>query len=300
MLAGAVGVWGWRRAVGVGLAIVIAAGVAACGADGTGRDASGEVVAAGVVGLSDLRVGDCFNTPEEPLDNPVAGDGVGDVQLVPCGERHDLELFGLAGLEGDDYPSDDALDKQALEICGAEFELYAAQVQEASASGLAWFFPSGESWDDGDRQVMCALDTTDTTRDRSGAIIEVGGAHYGSLKVGDCFDTPDDFLNGRTGGRGGPTVRDGARERGLRRLRHRPRRFPGDDTLVDETEETCIMLLGSYTGVPFDDSDLSVWAFVPRADGWSLGEREARCVLYDSDLSKLTRSQKATDAGSSP
>ena len=68
MLAGAVGVWGWRRAVGVGLAIVIAVGVAACGADGTGRDASGEVVAAGVVGLSDLRVGDCFNTPEEPLD----------------------------------------------------------------------------------------------------------------------------------------------------------------------------------------------------------------------------------------
>lgn len=134
------------------------------------RDGSGEIAGAGDLEVMSLQAGDCFNDPED-FDEVVY-----DVAAVPCSEPHDNEAFAVqslaAAFPGDAFPGQEALWTHSYEICsGPLFDSYVGTRFLDSALDVFSFTPSSESWEQGDREFVCALyrldlgDLTDTARD---------------------------------------------------------------------------------------------------------------------------------------
>jgi hypothetical protein len=103
-----------------------------------------------------LQAGDCFNDPED-FDEEVF-----DVAAVPCSEPHDNEAFAVqslaAAFPGDAFPGQDALWEHSYEICsGALFDSYVGTRFLDSGLDVFSFTPSSESWDEGDREFVCAV-----------------------------------------------------------------------------------------------------------------------------------------------
>lgn len=123
--------------------------------DDASRDGTGEVVSSGDLDVMTLQIGDCFNDPAE------LEDVVFNVAAVPCARPHDNEVFAvhaIAGVFGDVYPGEEALDGHGYEVCsGGLFDAYVGTPYSDSALDVFTFTPTDESWGQGDRQVVCAL-----------------------------------------------------------------------------------------------------------------------------------------------
>jgi hypothetical protein len=125
------------------------------------RDGSGELVSAGDLDVMTLQVGDCFDDPEE-LDEVVF-----DVAAVPCSEAHDNEVYSLVPVTilGTAFPGDSALQDFSYEACvGEPFSQYVGSNYLDSALEVFTFTPTEESWDTGDRDVVCVLFKLDLTK----------------------------------------------------------------------------------------------------------------------------------------
>jgi Septum formation len=113
--------------------------------DGTAPASSAET------SVFDLQVGDCFSAD---------GDAVGSVLVVDCAEPHVYEVFGLIGHEaanGEPYPGDTAILEYGDEACRAPFGDYVGHDYETSVYWITTVTPSEETWDEGDREIVCAL-----------------------------------------------------------------------------------------------------------------------------------------------
>ncbi|WP_345712929.1 septum formation family protein, partial [Kineococcus glutinatus] len=103
-----------------------------------------------VVGVHDLRIGDCYQFPDE------AAEAVATVETVPCTSAHDAEVVTAFDLPAGDFPGEEEVQRTAEQRCGA---FVAGPVTAAAGvEGLAadWFAPTEEGWDlDGDRTVLC-------------------------------------------------------------------------------------------------------------------------------------------------
>lgn len=123
--------------------------------DDAGRDDSGAIVDAGDLDVMSLQVGDCFDDPQD-LDEVVF-----DVAAVPCSGPHDNEVFAVQALGasfGDSYPGDDALSNHTYEVCsGVLFDSFVGTSYVDSSLEVFTFTPTQESWDEGDREFVCAL-----------------------------------------------------------------------------------------------------------------------------------------------
>jgi hypothetical protein len=101
---------------------------------------------------SDLRVGDCF-------DAPVDMDEIDDVQHRPCGDQHDAEVFGVFvhhAARGAAYPSVDAFDDYAFDVCLPAFESYTGvHYFDHADLEIGYFYPVQSSWSEGDRGITC-------------------------------------------------------------------------------------------------------------------------------------------------
>lgn len=150
-----------RSAVGVGvirwaLALLVFGGwFLFTRLDDASRDRSGEIVGGGDLGVMAMQVGDCFDDPEE------AGVVV-DVAATPCSEPHDNEVFGVLSLAAafpdDAYPGEDPLWDHSFDICsGSLFDDYVGTSYRDSSLEVFSLTPSQESWEDGDREFVCAL-----------------------------------------------------------------------------------------------------------------------------------------------
>lgn len=121
--------------------------------DDANRDASGEIVEGGDLGVMTMQVGDCFDDPDSNL--------VYDVQAIPCSQPHDNEVFALGDVSGvfpNTHPGPGALDDYAYEQCiGSNFRSYVGVAYADSILGVFTLTPTEESWDDGDRGYICAL-----------------------------------------------------------------------------------------------------------------------------------------------
>jgi len=126
-----------RIALGLGLAVVLLAGCAQSQ-------------------ILELEVGTCFDDVDE-LFEPEGG--VPEVPIVDCDEPHDNEVYALFDLPDGDFPAD--LTERAIDGCLAPFSGYVGRSWESSRFEIAWLRPSPETWDDGDRQVICYLYDTD-------------------------------------------------------------------------------------------------------------------------------------------
>lgn len=125
------------------------------------------LVAACSSNVFDLEVGQCFDDPE-------SFDEVVNVDVVECAEPHDNEVFHVFDLADGDYPGEDEAEAGANDGCIAAFESFVESDFATSELDIRYLYPSAESWDDGDREVVCAL------FDRSGE--QITGSEEGSAR----------------------------------------------------------------------------------------------------------------------
>jgi hypothetical protein len=130
-----------RRAIAAlpaALALLVAAG---CG--GGGIDTS----------VFRIRPGDCF-------DDPAPGRQLRQVDVTPCDQPHDNEVFATvehpAGADFP-FPGHDGVVAHAEQACPGPFAAYVGIAYAQSRFSLFPIVPSRESWAKGDRQIICAL-----------------------------------------------------------------------------------------------------------------------------------------------
>lgn len=102
-----------------------------------------------------LRPGQCVDQPASPT-------GVEEVEVVPCDDPHDLEVFALVELPEGPYPGADGRSQAAQEACNERFAAYVGVEPSASALATGFLVPTEEGWQAGDREVVCLLYEPDT------------------------------------------------------------------------------------------------------------------------------------------
>lgn len=107
------------------------------------------------VSLLKLQVGDCFNSPEL---KGIKGDETvmaETVTLLPCKDKHDLEVYAVLPMRDGDYPGQTAIDRRAG-ACFPAFKRFVGKSYAQSRFEVFYTFPTEQSWDLlGDRNVTC-------------------------------------------------------------------------------------------------------------------------------------------------
>ena len=108
---------------------------------------------------ADLEAGDCYTNP-----NPGSGteeEQIVEVDLIPCDEPHQQEVYHVTEMPDGDYPGQDTLATKASDICATEFEGYVGSALEETELLAGYIIPTQESWDqEGDQAIMCTLGDT--------------------------------------------------------------------------------------------------------------------------------------------
>lgn len=123
-----------------------------------GSPPAGEPTAA-----NDLSPGDCFNTDGSQVD---------EVSVVDCEQPHFYEAFlNYDMTEGDDeaYPGDEAVLSDADGQCRPAFESYVGTAYDDSALYITVIRPSESTWGDGDRTVICVVNTENAATEMTGS-----------------------------------------------------------------------------------------------------------------------------------
>ena len=134
-----------------------AASDSAAGSEGVGPSdgaaASGSAAAGGeMISVFDLVVGDCFNAPE--------GDIVSEVERLDCDDPHTYEAYHSVdhpATSTDAYIGDEAMSDFAEEACLGAFEDFIGIPYEESALFYFYLQPTAETWNVGDREILCSV-----------------------------------------------------------------------------------------------------------------------------------------------
>lgn len=98
-----------------------------------------------------IKVGDCLN------DASVSGE-ISTVPIVKCSTPHDSEAYFSGNLDDGDFPGDDAIKQGAEQVCGPAFtDFVGAPYSEETGYDYSYYTPTKESWNAGDREVMCVV-----------------------------------------------------------------------------------------------------------------------------------------------
>lgn len=150
-----------RVAAPVLLAVALV-GISGCGildqaAEPAVRDeTSGEITESSEADVFSLKVGDCLN--QQASED---AEEVSSVPTVPCAEPHDSEAYAATDMADGEYPGDQAVMDQADTFCYDEFATFVGLSYDESELDLASFFPTPESWEEGDREIMCFVSSPD-------------------------------------------------------------------------------------------------------------------------------------------
>lgn len=115
------------------------------------RDDTGAIVSEGTIDAFQLQVGDCFN------DGSGMDAEVSDLPGVPCSEPHDFETYAVFDVALQDYPSEDEMSELAYTRCLERFDGFVGIDYENSVLDIVTLYPTTESWQQNDREVVCAL-----------------------------------------------------------------------------------------------------------------------------------------------
>lgn len=104
-----------------------------------------------------LAVGDCA------VGVPFDGSDVGAVELIDCGDLHDVEVYAVTTVRGEgDWPGAIAADEAAARACRA------AAAADLAGLDPGWqvkfLRPTADGWATGDRAVTCLITRTSGTR----------------------------------------------------------------------------------------------------------------------------------------
>lgn len=144
------------RRIAAGAAAAAAASLALTGCSLFGQDSpdrdpdTQEILEEGDVSVYEIRVGDCLDSAE------LSGE-LNSVPVVPCGEPHDAEIYDSVMLSGDEFPGEAEVGAQADEYCVGAFESFVGVAYEDSELYASTILPSADSWNDGDREVLCVI-----------------------------------------------------------------------------------------------------------------------------------------------
>ncbi len=105
-----------------------------------------------------LGDGDCFDDPDN------SGTEVIDVPIVDCADPHDNEVYATLDVSGDSYPGQNEVGNQADTGCLAGFEPFVGAPFETSELDYGWLTPTQESWDSGDREIVCFVYRVDLVK----------------------------------------------------------------------------------------------------------------------------------------
>jgi hypothetical protein len=111
------------------------------------RNAAGLISEGGQFGVFELRAGDCLPA--------VPDGGVDNLFVTPCAEPHEAEVFAIYTFPGPVYPGDDELDDLAFRACSDELSSYSLAAAEDTSTLITTFLPTRDSWDSGERRVVC-------------------------------------------------------------------------------------------------------------------------------------------------
>jgi hypothetical protein len=114
------------------------------------RDISGAIVGEGIVDAFEVKVGDCFD------DTDSSGE-VSSLPGVPCTDNHDNEAFAVIDLTLESYPGSEAMADIAYDSCMQRFEAFVGLDYESSTLDIYTMFPTNLSWNQNDREVVCAV-----------------------------------------------------------------------------------------------------------------------------------------------
>lgn len=112
------------------------------------RDAGGEVTTGGNETFAGVQVGDCANNLTEGVDT--------GVDLVPCSQPHQGQVFAIYDLPDGPYPGEDAAFSAAQSGCLVRVPAALGDAPEAQDLRTFVYFPQAANWSAGDRQVICA------------------------------------------------------------------------------------------------------------------------------------------------
>ena len=96
--------------------------------------------------VSNLSVGQCVQKPADPS---------APLTTVDCSSPHWGEVFFVAPIEDSTLPDYETLNDRAFEACTPAFADYVGTPYDESSLDTTWFFPSSNSWDNGDRIIAC-------------------------------------------------------------------------------------------------------------------------------------------------
>ena len=311
------------------LLAMCAVAFAACGGgdDETVRDANGNVIAGGEIGVFSLNVGDCFS------DLPVGE--ISSVSGVPCADDHLFEIYHLFDVDLDAFDSA-AIETAAAEGCNGAFESYMGVPVDTSYFNFEALQPSAGSWEQGDREVVClatpfdgsaisgtakgagllaeaaiadtttttaapattegsAEETTSTTAVPADETTVTTGASEGSqsvfeLNVGECYV---DLFGNQV-----QTVEPVScnEPHGIEVIAVFDVELTEYDAeaLKAEAEVGCLAAFEPYMGATFAASWYGLDFLLPSTGSWDGGDREVVCVVFpfEDDVSQSVGSAK--------
>ncbi|HZM29883.1 MAG TPA: septum formation family protein [Acidimicrobiales bacterium] len=154
-------------ALGGALLLALALAAGACGGDDDDEDAAGDGSAETTSPEAEdetvfaLEVGDC-------LASDPTGETVSEVPMVDCAEPHVSEVFHTTAIDAEELPSAADIEGIVQEECFAQFESFVGMAYEESALEITFLQPSDESWEQGDRELVCMI--TDPAGQTSGTL----------------------------------------------------------------------------------------------------------------------------------
>ena len=106
--------------------------------------------------VSKLHIGDCFDDPAAvgDLDEPIQS---GTVQSIACSEPHQLEIYEIVNMLGDEWPGAAAINRKTQE-CFPAFADFVGLPYARSELDVIYYSPTERSWRLlGDHSVTCAV-----------------------------------------------------------------------------------------------------------------------------------------------
>ncbi|WP_129663213.1 septum formation family protein [Phytoactinopolyspora endophytica] len=110
-------------------------------------------------GIFNIQIGDCIGSFESDDDGMVE-----TVDMFPCDQEYEQQIFLITEIAGDELPDDDTLEQQVVDECVPAFEEFVGSEYSDTSLRINYLSPSPESWSDDDRDIVC------TAYDPEGAV----------------------------------------------------------------------------------------------------------------------------------
>lgn len=238
-----------------------------------------------VVPISRLLPGDCFSPAG---DSEAFGLRSSDmVELKDCNGSFSGMFFGRGNLPFPDeipIPPDGELTDSSTTACSAAFETF-FNVESAVGYTFRFWRPSQSRWEDGDREVLCAVLSDDPIE---GPFMPSDYPVVHKLGTGQCFQllpeqtaeslSLDDHVRPVLCSQPhvGEMIGGGRFDADLR--------FPGNTQTQAMTEQECLSLFEAFIGVDPADSEFGRFPYwYPDEESWAADDTRFACAILDEE-----------------